>query len=110
MPDFAAGRPCLLERVLKSALDSCGMAAWQRMSISGLRARRVLVFIPFDHFWVHDYRGFLRPGAGVGGELFRHSILANDYRLVGGRFYIGGIGRDRIGFLTHHDGLPFWAY
>jgi len=60
------------------------------------------VFIPFDHFWVHDYIGFLAPG-WRGRELFRHSFLANDYRFVGGRFFVGGIGRDRIGFLTHHD-------
>lgn len=60
------------------------------------------VFVPFDHFWAHDYVPFLAPG-WRGRELFRHSILANDYRFVGGRFFIGGLGRDRIGFLTHHE-------
>jgi hypothetical protein len=60
------------------------------------------VFIPFDHFWVHDYRGFLVPG-WRGRELFGVSILANHYGFVGGHFFVGGIGRDRIGVLTHHD-------
>jgi hypothetical protein len=29
--------------------------------------------------------------------------VANGYRFVGGHFVIGGIGRDRIGLLTHRD-------
>jgi hypothetical protein len=62
----------------------------------------LFVFIPFDHFWAHDYRGFLAPGWRV-GALYRGSILANNYRFVGGHFFVGGIGRDRIGVLTHHD-------
>ncbi|HEX4120696.1 MAG TPA: DUF6600 domain-containing protein [Verrucomicrobiae bacterium] len=62
----------------------------------------MFVYVPFDHFWAHSYIPFLAPG-WRGAELFRHSILANDYRFVGGRFFIGGIGRDRMGFLTHHD-------
>jgi hypothetical protein len=60
------------------------------------------VFIPFDHFWEHDYRAFLAPSWRL-PELFRVSIVANGYRFVGGHFVIGGIGRDRIGLLTHRD-------
>jgi hypothetical protein len=62
----------------------------------------LFVFVPFDHFWAHDYRAFLAPG-WRGRELFGRSMLANNYRFVGGHFFVGGIGRDRIGFLTHHD-------
>jgi hypothetical protein len=60
------------------------------------------VFIPFDHFWEHDYRGLWAPG-WRGADLFRVSILANHYGFVGGHFFVGGIGRERIGFLTHRD-------
>jgi hypothetical protein len=60
------------------------------------------VFLPFDHFWAHDYRGFWAPG-WRGADLFRVSILANHYSFVGGHFFVGGIGRERMGFLTHHD-------
>ncbi len=60
------------------------------------------VFIPFNHFWVHDYRSFLVP-TWRRGELFRHSIIASHYGFVGGHFFVGGIGRERIGVLTHHD-------
>jgi hypothetical protein len=60
------------------------------------------VFIPFGHFWDHDYRAFLAP-AWRWPLLFRASILANGYRFVGGRFVVDGIGRDRIGLLTHHN-------
>jgi hypothetical protein len=62
----------------------------------------LFVFVPFDHFWAHDYRAFLAP-SWRGGVLFRGSILANHYAFVGGHFFVGGIGRDRIGVLTHHD-------
>ncbi len=62
----------------------------------------MFVFIPFDHFWVHDYRAFLVPG-WRGRELFHASILANNYRFDGGHFFVGGIARERMGFLTHHD-------
>jgi len=59
-------------------------------------------FIPFNHFWEHDYRAFLAP-AGRWPELFHRSIIANGYRFAGGHFVVDGIGRDRIGFLTHHE-------
>jgi hypothetical protein len=60
------------------------------------------VFIPFDRFWEHDYRAFLAP-SWRWPDLFHRSVLANGYRFVGGRFIVDGIGRDRIGFLTHHE-------
>ena len=60
------------------------------------------VFIPYGHFWAHDYVGFRAPLFRV-GFLFRASILANHWGFVGGRFVFDGIGRDRIGILTHHD-------
>jgi hypothetical protein len=62
----------------------------------------LFVFVPFDHFWAHDYRAFLAPPWRV-GVLFRGSILVNHYGFVGGHFFVGGIGRDRIGVLTHHE-------
>lgn len=62
----------------------------------------MFVFIPFDHFWAHDYLAFRAPFGRV-PFLFRGSILANHFGFVGGRFVFDGIGRDRIGFLTHHD-------
>jgi hypothetical protein len=60
------------------------------------------VFIPFGHFWDHDYRTFLAPSWRL-PALFRGSVLANGYRFVGGRFVVEGIGRERIGVLTHHE-------
>jgi hypothetical protein len=59
------------------------------------------VFIPFDHFWEHNYLAFRAPFGRV-PFLFRASILANHYSFNGGRFVFEGIGRDRIGLLTHH--------
>ncbi len=60
------------------------------------------VFVPFDHFWAHDYRAWAAPGWRR-DALFRSSIVLNGYHFDGGRFVIGGIGRDRMSFLTHHD-------
>jgi hypothetical protein len=60
------------------------------------------VFIPFDHFWARDYLAFRAPFGRV-SFLFRASILANHYSFAGGRFVFDGIGRERIGLLTHHD-------
>lgn len=60
------------------------------------------VFIPFGHFWEHDYIGWRAPGWRVPG-LFHASIVFNHYGFVGGRFFFGGIGRDRMVVLTHHD-------
>jgi hypothetical protein len=60
------------------------------------------VFIPFDHFWVHDYIGFRAPFGRV-DLLFRGSILDNHFAFVGGRFEFGGIGRERLALFTHHE-------
>jgi hypothetical protein len=60
------------------------------------------VFIPFDHFWAHDYIGFRAPLWRV-PDLFRVSVLANHYAFVGGHFMFEGIGRDRMALWTHHD-------
>jgi hypothetical protein len=60
------------------------------------------VFIPYDHFWEHDYVGWRAPFDRV-PFLFRASLLANHYSFIGGRFVFEGIGRDRIGILTHHS-------
>jgi hypothetical protein len=60
------------------------------------------VFIPFGHFWDHDYRAFLAP-SWRWPVLFRASILANGYRFAGGHFVVEGLGRERIGLLTHHE-------
>jgi hypothetical protein len=62
----------------------------------------LFVFIPFDHFWGHDYLAFRAPGWRV-SVLFRASFLANHWGFVGGRFVFDGIGRDRMAALTHHE-------
>jgi hypothetical protein len=62
----------------------------------------LFVFIPFDHFWAHDYLAFRAPFGRV-SFLFRASFVANHYGFVGGRFVFDGIGRDRIAALTHHE-------
>ena len=60
------------------------------------------VFVPFDHFWAHDYLAFRAPLWRT-RDLFRVSILANHFGVVGGRFVFGGIGRERMAALTHHE-------
>jgi hypothetical protein len=62
----------------------------------------LFVFIPFDHFWAHDYLAFRAPFGRV-SFLFRASFPANHYGFVGGRFVFDGIGRERIAALTHHE-------
>jgi hypothetical protein len=64
------------------------------------------VFVGYDHFWDHDYRPFLAP-VGVRIGLFRSSLVINDYSFgVDGRFVVGGLGRDHIALVTHHDIRP----
>jgi hypothetical protein len=60
------------------------------------------VFVGFDHFWAHDYRAFAAPPWRV-SVLFHRSFLANNYRFAAGHFIVGGIGRDRMAALTHHE-------
>jgi len=60
------------------------------------------MFVPYDHFWDYDYRPFYlhRDHFEI---VFRDSHVLNGYRFDNGHFFIDGIGRDRIGLLTHHD-------
>ena len=60
------------------------------------------VFVGFDHFWARDYRLFAAPPWRV-SILFHRSFLANNYRFAGGHFFVGGIGRERMAALTHHE-------
>jgi hypothetical protein len=62
----------------------------------------MFVFVPFDHFWVHDYVPWGAPYHRV-PLLFRSSVVINGYGFVGGRFFIGGLGRERIILRTHHE-------
>jgi len=62
----------------------------------------MFVFVPFDHFWVRDYIPWCAPYHRV-PVLFRASVVINGYGFVGGRFVVGGLGRERIVLRTHHD-------
>jgi len=62
----------------------------------------MFVFIPFGNFWDHNYVDF-RVGYGRVPFLFRASILDNHYNFVGGRFVMDGIGRERVGRMTHRE-------
>ncbi len=62
----------------------------------------MFVFVGFDHFWARDYRPFAAPAWRV-SVLFGRSFVANHYRFAGGHFIVDGIGRERMGVLTHHD-------
>jgi hypothetical protein len=60
------------------------------------------VFIPYDHFWLHDYVRFRAPYWRV-PVLFRGSVRANHYSFVGGRVIFEGIPHERMAVLTHHE-------
>lgn len=60
------------------------------------------VFVGFDHFWDRGYRAWMLPRSRIAFFYYRTSIL-NGYRFVGGRFFVGGLGRDRLLRLTHRD-------
>jgi hypothetical protein len=62
----------------------------------------LFVFVPFDRFWEHDYRAFAAPGWRA-AALFHRSVLANSFRFASGHFVMEGIGRERIGLLTHRE-------
>jgi hypothetical protein len=59
-------------------------------------------FVGYDHFWEHDFRHFIVPRERL-ALVFRRSVIGNHYRLVNGRFFHEGVGRERIAQLTHHD-------
>lgn len=66
----------------------------------------MFVFVPFDHFWVHDYVPWCAPYHRV-HALYGASVVINGYGFVGGHFFIGGLGRERIAMRTHHDIVIF---
>lgn len=68
----------------------------------------MFVFVPFDHFWAHDYVVWAAPYRRV-PVLFHASVVINGYGFVGGHFFIGGLGRERISLRTHHDIVVFRA-
>jgi hypothetical protein len=60
------------------------------------------VFIDYDHFWEHDYRRFWLPRERW-HEFYRRGVIMNGYRMEHGRFMVDGLGRERMGRLTHHE-------
>ena len=62
----------------------------------------MFTFVPYDRFWDHNLHAYLLPRERV-GLFFGRSVIMNGYRLDHGRFFVGGIGRERMATLTHHD-------
>lgn len=62
----------------------------------------LFTFVGYDHFWEHDFRHWVVPHDRI-DFVFRGTRLANDFRVVNGRFINEGIGRARIAELTHHE-------
>lgn len=62
----------------------------------------LFTFVAYDHFWEHDFRHWVVPHDRI-DFIFRGTRLANDFRVVNGHFVNEGIGRARIGELTHHE-------
>jgi hypothetical protein len=60
------------------------------------------VFVPYDHFWDHNLRGFILPRERA-EFVFRRSVVTNGYRTDHGRFVIEGVGRERIAGYTHRE-------
>lgn len=60
------------------------------------------LFVGYDHFWDHDLHGYFLPHDRV-DFFFHHSVVMNGYRFDHGRFFVEGIGRDRIGAYTHRE-------
>jgi Family of unknown function (DUF6600) len=68
----------------------------------------LFTFVPYDRFWDHNLHAFILPHDRA-LVVFRGSVIRNSYRLDHGRFIVGGIGRDRMVVLTHHEirvGVP----
>src|ERR1700722_13131979 len=59
-------------------------------------------FVGYDHFWEHDFHHWIVPHDRV-VVIFRGSHLANDFRVVNGRFFNEGFGHERVAAWTHHD-------
>jgi len=62
----------------------------------------MFTFVPYDHFWDHNFHAYVLPRDRV-VVVFGHSVVMNGYRVEHGRFFVGGIGHDRMVVLTHHD-------
>jgi hypothetical protein len=60
------------------------------------------VFVGYDHFWDRGYRGLFLDRYRV-REFYGRSFIRNGYRFENGRFRVEGVGRDRIGHLTHRN-------
>jgi hypothetical protein len=59
-------------------------------------------FVPYDHFWDLHLHSYFVPHDRA-EFIFHHSVILNGYRFDHGRFFVDGLGRDRIGLYTHHD-------
>jgi hypothetical protein len=62
----------------------------------------LFTFVGYDHFWEHDFHHWIVPHDRI-DFVFRGTRLSNDFRMVNGHFVNEGIGRDRVGALTHHE-------
>lgn len=60
------------------------------------------LFVDYAHFWDRDLRGYFLPRDRA-ELIFRRSVVVNGYRMDQGRFIVDGLGRDRVGLLTHHE-------
>ena len=60
------------------------------------------VFVGYDHFWDHGYRGYFLDRYRV-RDFYGRSFVRNGYRFENGRFRVEGMGRDRLGAMTHRD-------
>jgi hypothetical protein len=65
-------------------------------------AADAFLFVDYGHFWDRDLRGFFLPRDRA-DLIFRRSVVANGYRMDHGWFFVEGLGRDRVGLLTHHE-------
>jgi len=88
------------------AVFRAGVGLWYggRLAVDvdfGLGAA-MFTFVPYDHFWDHNFHGYLLPRDRV-TIVFGHSVVMNGYRVDHGRFVVEGIGRERMVALTHHD-------
>ena len=59
-------------------------------------------FVGYDHFWERNLHAHLLPRERV-DFVFRHSVISNGYRYEHGRFFVEGLGRERVGGFTHRE-------
>jgi hypothetical protein len=60
------------------------------------------LFVDYGHFWDHNLRGFFLPRDRA-DLIFHRSVIVNGYRMDHGRFFVEGLGRDRVAMFTHHE-------